>query len=181
MIAALEEPRERDFMERLYEENRRLFFATARKYAADGHDAEEIVQDSLVRLMGKVALLQEMKRCTLASYLVSTVRNTAINHLRKQSRQQGRTIPYEEEVQGEEVPLTMDELLVVAERRAELARAWRELSEHDRFLLEGKYFLQLSDSELGDALGCKAESIRMKLTRARRNVVKILARKETAT
>ena len=77
--------------------------------------------------------------------------------------------------------MTMDELLVVAERRAELARAWRELSERDRFLLEGKYFLQLSDSELGDALGCKAESIRMKLTRARRNVVKILARKETAT
>ena len=100
MIAALEEPRERDYMEPLYEENRRLFFATARKYAADGHDAEEIVQDSLVRLMGKVDILQEMKRCTLASYLVSTVRNTAINHLRKQSRQQGRTIPYEEEVQG---------------------------------------------------------------------------------
>lgn len=47
MIAALEEPRERDFMERLYEENRRLLFATARKYASDGHDAEEIVQDSL--------------------------------------------------------------------------------------------------------------------------------------
>ena len=91
MLAALEEPRERDFMERLYEENRRLLFATARKYASDDHDAEEIVQDSLVRLMGKVDILQEMKRCTLASYLVSTVRNTAINHLRKQSRQQGRT------------------------------------------------------------------------------------------
>ena len=30
MIAALEEPRERDFMERLYEEIKRLLFATAR-------------------------------------------------------------------------------------------------------------------------------------------------------
>ena len=179
--AALDDPQERDFMARLYEENKKLLFSTALKYAADNHDAEEIVQDSLVRLIGKVEILQAMNRCTLASYIVSTVRNNAINHMRKKSREQGRSAPFDEEWQGEsDAPLSMDELLIVAEHHAELAAAWRELSESDRFLLEGKYFLQLSDGELGAALGCKAESIRMKLTRARRNVVKILDRKEAA-
>lgn len=180
--AALDDPRERDFMARLYEENKKLLFSTALNYAANGHDAEEIVQDSLVSLIGKVELLQEMRRCTLAAYIVSTVRNTAINHLRKKSLEQGRNAPFDEEVQGEsDAPLSMDELLIAAEHHAELAAAWRELSENDRFLLEGKYFLQLSDGELASVLGCKAESVRMKLTRARRNVVKILEGKEAAT
>ena len=86
IISTLEDTQEREFMARLYEEYERLFFSTALKYAPTHHDAEEIVQDSLVNLIKKVTTLKQLERCTLVAYIVSTVRNTAINHLRKAGR-----------------------------------------------------------------------------------------------
>ena len=53
IISNLEDPKEREFMARLYEENEGLFFATALKYVSTHYDAEEIVQDSLVKLIKK--------------------------------------------------------------------------------------------------------------------------------
>ena len=179
IISALDDPKERDFMAQLYEENERLLFATALKYASSSHDAEEIVQDSLIRLMRKISTLQSLERYTLASYLVSTVRNTAINYMQKQSREHQRNAVYEEE--GAEVassPLSVDELMVIAENRQKLLAAWRELSQTDRTLLEGRYFLGLSDKELAEQLDCKSTSIRMKLTRARRRAMELAVAKE---
>lgn len=180
VISNLDDPQERDFMARLYEENERLLFATALKYAPSTHDAEEIVQDSLVKLIRKCDTLRSLERCVLTSYIVSTIRNTAINYLRKQGREVQRSEVYDDEADSDALPyrLSFDELLILAENRAKLVAAWQELSEQDRMLLEGKYFLDLSDAELAEQLGCKSSSIRMKLTRARRNAMRLITEKE---
>ena len=179
IISTLDDPKERDFMAQLYEENERLLFATALKYASSSHDAEEIVQDSLIRLIRKISTLQSLECYTLTSYLVSTVRNTAINYMQKQSREHQRSAVYEEE--AIDIPsslLSFDELLIIAENRQKLVAAWRELSQTDRLLLEGRYFLDLSDAQLAEQLGCKSSSIRMKLTRARRHAMELAVAKE---
>lgn len=44
----------------------------------------------------------------------------------------------------------------------------------ERVLLEGKYLLHRSDAELAEILGCQTDSVRMKLTRARRTALKML-------
>jgi len=49
-----------------------------------------------------------------------------------------------------------------------------QLSAKDRLLLEGKYFFDYSDNTLAKLLSCKKSSIRMKLTRARRRIVKLI-------
>lgn len=56
----------------------------------------------------------------------------------------------------------------------EFGRAWMALPEETRSLLAGKYLLGLSDAELAEQYGCRPDSIRMKLTRARRQALKIL-------
>ena len=43
-----------------------------------------------------------------------------------------------------------------------------------KILLEGKYILGLSDEELAAEFDCSPNSIRMKLTRARRQVIKLV-------
>ena len=178
IISNLEDPKEREFMARLYEENEGLFFATALKYVSTHYDAEEIVQDSLVKLIKKVNTLQRLERCTLVAYVVYTVRNTAINRLRKQSKERDRKVDFDELDQEYLLPLTLDELLILAENRRELVALWHELPEVDRLLLDGKYFLELSDAELAQQVGCKTNSVRMKLTRARRTAMKAIADKE---
>ena len=178
VISNLEDPKEREYMAQLYIKNEGLFFATAFNFVSSRYDAEEIVQDSLEKLIKKVSTLQRLERYTLAAYIVYTVRNTAINYLRSRKKEEGRRVAFDESSQEPTAPLSLDELLLLAENRHELKKVWCGLSETDRFLLEGKYFLDMSDAELAQHIGCKASSVRMKLTRARRNAVKAIANRE---
>ena len=54
----------------------------AYSYMKSREDAEDIVQDSVVNLIRKVATIRAMKRQVLAAYIISTVRNTSINRLK---------------------------------------------------------------------------------------------------
>ncbi|OUN10095.1 hypothetical protein B5G42_11275 [Flavonifractor sp. An91] len=69
---------------------------------------------------------------------------------------------------------SLDDHLLQTERLERLAEVWDLLPEDDQLLLEGKYILGQEDTELADMLGCKASSIRMKLTRARRRAFQLM-------
>ena len=181
IIAALpESPDDRQFMGRMYEEYESLLYATALKYTASHLDAEEIVQECVVKLMGKTSTLRGMERCVLAGYLVAAVRNTAIRYLQKERSRQKQAAPMEE-VSAAELPaqeLSLDELMILWENRRRVKAAWPLLPESDRYLLEGKYLLNLSDEALAAQLHCKIDSVRMKLTRARRRAWKLIEKQE---
>ena len=52
-----------------------------------------------------------------------------------------------------------------------LRNMWAKLPVEDRLLLEQKYVLDWSDAELAASLGIKPQSVRMRLTRAKRNAI----------
>lgn len=163
---------DQQYMEGLYHQFKRLMFATAGKYAADPDDREDLVQSALVRLVKKLPTLRTMERCAQASYIVFTVRSVAIDALRKTGRQPQGTSLEEEALQVPDEAPTMDEYLLARERVDRLRAIWPRLGEEDRLLLEGKYLRGCSDRELAQLLGCRADSIRMKLTRARRRALR---------
>lgn len=167
---------EKDFVTEMYGEFSALMFATARKYVSNQSAAEDVVQDGLVKLIRNTDILQEMPRCALASYIVSTIRNTAIDSIRGKAVEEKRISP-----------LSLDDLHLVASRedsvedmamlRDDLERmkaVWPRLEEEHRFLLDRKYLAGASDAELAEYLDCKPGSVRMKLTRARRRVMDLL-------
>lgn len=177
ICAMTDDPGDREFMLMVYESHKDLMMTTAQKYIADRDIAEDIVHDGVVKLIEKVSLLRTLNRCTLAGYIVSTVRNTAISYLRRQDTLQKHSTPMEEEME-EAAELTVEELTILQADKAQLCDAWPKLSEEDRLLLEGKYLLEQSDEELAALLGCKVASIRMKLTRARRRAYLLVAGEE---
>ena len=172
IAAAVDDPDDRAFMERFYLEHERLMYATVRKRLDDPEAAKDIVQESVLRLIPKISFLRQQERCVNASYVVSTVRNTTINYLRRRSRAEGRCASLEEEPAVPQVSL--DELVLLMEQRERLARVWVRLTEEEQLLLEGKYILGYEDGELAGMLGCKKDSVRMKLTRARRRALRLM-------
>lgn len=169
-------PNEPDFMTRLYFEYERLMFYIAGQYTPDVFLREEIVQTALLQLLQKQDMLYELTPAARAVYLTTTVRHTAMNRIKKERREQAHQISLEdahEEVwQMQEI--SCDLYLVQMEDRHALLRALDALSEEDRFLLAGKYILRLDDPALAQQLACKPGSIRMKLTRARKTLLKKL-------
>lgn len=178
MVFNLKDPSDQDFIDKLSRDYERLMFFTVKKYTSNLSDQEDIVQDALLQLMNKVSVIRPLPCYILAGYVVSTIRNTAINYLKRQGREQSRCGSLEDEpfVEGESPSL--DELLILAEQREGLWERWNDLPEKDRVLLEGKYIFDCTDEELAVQLNCKASNIRMRLSRARRRVIKLLIERE---
>lgn len=170
-------PSDRAFMLELYQQFFRLMFFTVRKCRLQQDACEDVVQESLVKLIQKVSLLREMPQPVLAAYIVSTTRNTAFDYTRRRSRQNARVCSLDDEalsacLEANSPPL--DNQIEAVELRARLSSVLEEISKDDRVLLEGKYILQYSDEVLAEMLNCKANSIRMKLTRARRRALELM-------
>lgn len=170
-------PSDKELIIQIYEDYNRLMFCVAKRYITDYGACEDVVQDSLEKLIKKIKILRPMERCVLAGYIVSTVRNTAINYLKCEGKTQKYQSSLEESQENEWISgkCSFDELLVLMEQKSTLQMIWPLLSQEDRLLLEGKYILGYTDSELALQLGCKPDSIRMKMTRARRRAFDLMS------
>lgn len=167
---------EQHFMEELYQEYKRLMYTTAGKYVSTREDREDVVHDALLRLLKRPELLQSISGGALPGYIVYTVRSAAVDHLRWQKRQIStdgdpgsvELIPAPAE--------PMEEGMILADEVARLREVWPRLSGEERLLLEGKYIWGYTDPELAEQFHCKSDSVRMKLTRARRKALRELER-----
>ena len=164
---------DQQFILDLYQEFCRLMFFTAQKYLSDLSQQEEVVQESLSKLIEKVDTLHTLQPPVLASYIVATVRNTAISYLRAQAKL--KDVISLEDLREEPVSQkSMDEDLILQEELAPLRSIWPQLSQEEQLLLEGRYLLEYSNVELGAQLGYDSAHVRMKLTRARRKALKLM-------
>ena len=164
---------DREFFTELFEDYERLMFSIAGKYTDSGFDREDIVQESLVRLMNNADTVKGLHPKALASYIAVTVKHTAINHLRKS----GHTVTPLTDTMADELPDggdDMDTRIIRRDDLGKLSAVWPRLNESERYVLEGKYLCGYTDAELAAELGCREASIRMKLTRARRHALKLL-------
>ena len=170
---------DKEFMVHLYTKYENLLFYTAQKYISERGSVEDVVQESLVKLHEKIRTIKPMPEIVLASYIRSTVRNTAINILKSAGYEEDRQISTENIIDVmDEHALSLDTLMQISRYRELLSKIWPELSKEEQFLLEGKYILGYRDRELSTELCCQPSSVRMKLTRARRHALSILASRE---
>ena len=87
--------KEREFMEELYRKYERLMYATVRRYISDSMEQEEIVQESLKKLIEKRRVLCNLDCAAQAGYIVVAIRNTSFSYLRKRNRERSKIISLE--------------------------------------------------------------------------------------
>lgn len=169
---------DQEFILWLYQEFYRLMFYTAQKYVADQKQQEDIVQESLRKLIEKTSLLRRFQRPILASYIVSTVRNTSIDYLKMWQEEKDRLVNLDD-LTSQEVrnSQSIDETLILQEEMEHLKKVWSKLDTETRMVLEGKYILGYDNKKLSQLLRCQPSSVRMRLTRARRKALELM-RKE---
>jgi len=169
---------DREYMLFVYQRHKRLMYATAKKLCRDQLTLDDLVQDSLIKLIPKVKKLQTLNQYELCSYIVFTVQNTAKNYLRDRGVADKHVKFDDGELSAllSREPLP-EEALMLGERLDLFHEAWQELDKEDQDILVGKYVLELSDAELALQFDCKPDSIRMKLTRARRSAYGVITQR----
>lgn len=164
------------FFLELYQKYKRLVLSKAISYATDTSSAHDIAQDTWMKLLGNIQTLRRLEEGALVTYIVFTVKSTALDFKGKTERETlfreqhgGKLIEYS-------TPSAEEEFMGHAPAGL-LASIWSKLSKEDQLILEGRYLQDQTDEELASIIGCKPGSIRMKLTRARRKARKLIEEK----
>jgi RNA polymerase sigma factor, sigma-70 family len=172
MITALESDDDKTFILNLY----RNYYGLVRKnvyhITRNADHAEDLVNDTFIRLIEKISIIRTLESCSLVAYVVYTSRNVAINFIKHRDVQQRHLYFGEDADLAERIPRLTDniieERIVHQEEITELRDAILRLPEKHKELLYFKYILELHDREIADILNIAPDSVRQYLTRARR-------------
>lgn len=171
IIMVMPQGEEHDFIDGLYKEHSRLMFATAWKYCNSKHGVEEIVSDSCIAFIKNMDTLRNLEDTSLKAYIVTTIKNTAINYTNKQRRIHSNEseIP---DVMNDAVSHDMDvaqKIVLKDELRLVLA-AIESLPKKEMLIMRMKYLMEMSDSEIAEQLGLSGNFIRKYISRARQRI-----------
>ena len=168
---------DRAFMQEVYQQNERLMYAIALKYASNTQDCEDIVHDTVERLCKNIIKIKGLSNSALRAYVVYAVRNTAIN-FRKHQATINRHIQQlsDDDLSSEyDQPESIIERIEdLKEKRTSLTKVWMQLTDAEQELLYRKYVLDQTTEELSGIFQCSRDSIRMRLSRARRKSLRLM-------
>ena len=167
-------PDDHDIVTEYFLKHKLLLYAEARKYLSTQEDVEDIVYESLVRIMDHMEKFRELLPHERILYGKAIIRNLSYTYLKRSTK--FSTTPFED----------VDQYLVVEESQLpdhvvfqqiqlEKIRAiWAKIPVEERLMLEQKYLLDWTDKELAARLGVQPQSVRMMLTRAKRKVIRLM-------
>lgn len=175
-ILAIENDDDRAFMEMLYIEHRQIMYKKAYFMLRNQQDAEDVINTACIALINNLNRLRGFDSCTLRAYIVSTIRNTAINCINKRNRTNAHSAPDADAVfeRAASDELAPDSRIIQQAELEALKRALNALPEKEMTLLQMKYVTEVPDEQIAKELGIKRASIRSYLTNARRHAREIL-------
>jgi len=163
-----------DSVTAFYMQHKRLLFQEAWKYLSQLEDVEDVVCETLARLLENAEKFQPMAPAQQIRYARVIVRNLAYQLLKRSNY--FTMVPFED--MDIYLPINeAEEPEFHAERslkRMQLRKVWAKVSPEDRLLLEQKYILGWSDDAISAGLGIQPQSVRMYLTRVKRRTAKLM-------
>lgn len=158
------------FLAAFYEQYRGYLYYTARKFTDSPQDCEDIIQDTMVRLLRNEENLRQLRGNQAATYLYLTVRSVFADRQSRVREQAAEDQVLELAQVSREDGRTEDGLN--AKWDAQILK--QQLPQRDWQMLELKYIAGYSDQEIAAQMGCNAGSVRTLLSRVRRRAKSLL-------
>lgn len=136
-------------------------------YTSNHEEQNDLIQDTLLRLMIYVKVLKDMNPYKVPCYIALTMKSIFLNKYRCDKQYLFNEVPYDDAI-----PWDIMRPLPDPYQQLEVKMLLEQLSDHDQLLLKGWYIAGWSAEELAAILGCSKDSIRMKLSRARKRALK---------
>ncbi len=184
VILAMEDEDDRQFMTRLFLSYQRLMLSECYKVTKNPQDAEDQLQETVIKLVEKVDLLKSFEEKRLIHYVATACRNNSINFLRKERKVDFFSVDDDSWLEGSKLSLevpSIEEQIVLKEDVERFQKLWPTLSVKTRFLLEERYVLHKTSNEIAEELGMTPESVRMAISRAKRKIREQLEKETNMT
>jgi RNA polymerase sigma-70 factor (ECF subfamily) len=169
-----DQPDDAAFLEEVYHAYYRLLYGQALKVLRHPQDAEDAVQTAMMKLTRKISLLRGLERNKLASYLVITVRNTAINLYRQNKTRAERQMALAPEAVTAWQEAGPEAQAMGRDAVERVKAAIRQLPQRERDAMMLRYVQELTDAQVADSLGIQPVSARALLSRGRKRLKQML-------
>lgn len=165
------------FLLSLYEDNKRLLYATALSILGDEYQAEEALQELFLRMDHFWTRLADLEAKKIRSYLVVMLKNQCFQMLAQEKRNAAKT----EAAGGEQAvkPATVpgpEQLIINRENISVMLAAVRALDPAERELLILRYYYGYSGKAIAKQLRISHAAARMRLSRAKTKVKEIIGK-----
>jgi len=127
-------------------------------------DAEEAAQEGFVKAY--YALDRFRTGAPFRPWLLRIVANEAINRRKAAGRRPTVALSVAEDRPSADTALSPEGAALAGERRGTVLDALRRMREEDRLVIAYRYFFELSESEMADALGVARGTVKSRLSRA---------------
>lgn len=180
-ILNIEDDDDREFMADLYQGYYPLMLKRAGEIVCDQQSAEDMVQEAVVALIDKIGLLRTFDDKRRIAYVMSTVKHTSINYIKKgRAKKRLKTDAAELSLYHSLLELSPEESLITQELYRRMGRAVERLPEKERDLIYYRFWLEKDDDEIAALLNVKPDSLRAYFSRARKKLKQLLEEEETA-
>ena len=177
IISVIETPEDRDMMTEYYLNNNKLLYKEAGRYLDDPMDIEDAVLEAIKNIIEKIEVFRDLRPGQQRRYGLVTVRNVSFMHKRKAKHFGSLSMDARRGLETQNTAAYEPDMQDVAIERMLMEQIWEDMDPQDRTVLEQKYILQWQDETIAEALGIRPDSMRTRLSRARK---KLLARLEKA-
>ncbi len=154
---------ELDAYSQLVERYQQLAIRAAYMVTRNQADAEDVAQEALLKAY---TALGQVDPETFRAWLLRIVVNQARNHVSAARRRAGLVERAAAEGEAAQSGPSPEFSMLAAEQRAVLTRALDELREEDRLAIAYRYFFDLSETEMVEALGWPRGTVKSRLSRA---------------
>ncbi|MHB8065220.1 MAG: RNA polymerase sigma factor, partial [Ruminiclostridium sp.] len=162
-------------MENLYERYSKDMFKVAFRILDDYQLAQDAVQSAFINIIDSIDKIDEVDCNRTRAFVVIIVRNISINLYRKRKKQKDLVLDDIEEILTNSKE-NIDESIINEETFNNIATAIKELHPTYADVISLKYFYDYSDKEIGKMLNISHGNVRIRLYRARQNLIKLLSK-----
>lgn len=170
VIAAIENEDDRSLIESLYTDYYVLMLHKAQSMVCDRQAAEDVVESVMLRLIDRIELLQGCNRASVRSYLVTCVRNEAIDRMRREKKTQSLDDAEERLRKLPDASPQLETSLIREEQIQAVVKALEALDDRELLALRMKYYDRMTEGEIARLFGMSRSGIRNVIDRARRHV-----------
>lgn len=177
VISSMESDDDKAFMIDLYKDYYGLVRKTVYNIIHDADHAEDLTNDTFLKLIEKISSIRTLDSCKMAAYVVYTSRSVAINFIKHRDVQKKHTSYGKDIDLAEKIPSLEDNVedrIIHQEEIEEMGNIILKLPEKHKDLLYFKYILEMNDRDIAEILKIAPNSVRQYLTRARRKVKELM-------
>lgn len=170
-ILTMEDEDDRAYMTRLYREYRALMLKTAWEYSEDSGTVDDVVSESCIALIRHLGKLKAMEKGALRAYIVTTVRNKAIDELRRQNLRQKNFVSMDEEAVDSAAELAaFERKLNLRHEMDAVKEAIAALPTEEQDVLRLKFFHRIPDKEIAARMEIAENRVRTLIKKARKQL-----------